>query len=88
MAMDQWRKSMQAAAVAALGLSAAWIVAYGRVRDPSDALMRLVIGCPIFLVILCTSIAPGIFLAKRLKLNQWWVERTRGVASVNAGGSR
>src|SRR5258705_9586154 len=85
--MDQWRKSMQAAAVAALGLSAAWVFAYGRVRDPSDALMRLVLGYPLFLVILCISVAPGTYLAKRLKLNPWWALPTTSILMLVAIGA-
>ena len=68
----QWRKPLQAAAVAALGLSAAWVFAYGRIRGPSDALLRLVLGYPLFLVSLCIAIAPGLYIAKRLKLSPWW----------------
>ena len=85
--MGQWRKLMQAAAVAALGLSAAWVFAYGRVRDPSDALMRLVLGYPLFLVILCISIAPGIYLAKRLKLNPWWALPTTSILMLVSIGA-
>ena len=85
--MYQWRKLMQAAAVAALGLSAAWVFAYGRVSDPSDALMRLVLGYPLFLVILCISIAPGIYLAKRLQLNPWWALPTTSILMLVAIGA-
>lgn len=87
MAMGQWRKSIQAAAVAALGLSAAWIVADGRVRDPSDALIRLVVGYPIFFVILCFSLAPGIYVAKRHELNQWWALPTTSILMLVAIGA-
>jgi hypothetical protein len=85
--MGQWRKSMQAAAVTALGLSAAWVFANGRVRDPSDALMRLVLGYPLFLVILCISIAPGIYLVKRLKLNAWWALPTTSILMLVSIGA-
>lgn len=70
---------MQAAAVAALGLSAAWVFAYGRVGDPTNALMRLVLGYPLRLVIFCISIAPGMYLAKRLALNPWWALPTTSI---------
>jgi len=85
-AMGQWRKSVQAAAVAALGLSAAWVFAYGRVSDPSDALMRLVLGYPLCLVILRISIAPGMYLAKRLALNPWWALPTTSILMLVAIG--
>jgi len=87
MAIGQWRKTIQAAGIASPALSAAWVFAYGRVRDPGDALIRLVLGYPLFLVILSVSIAPGIYFARRFKLNSWWVLPTTSILMLVAVGA-
>lgn len=71
--MGQWHTLIKPAAVAALGLSAVWIGIFGLARDPQDALMKFVLSYPVFFIILCMSIMPGVYLVKRFKLNAWWV---------------
>ena len=70
--MGQWRTLIVPVAVASLGLSGIWILTIGLARDPRDALMRVVLSYPLSFILICVSVAPGIYLVKLLRINPWW----------------
>jgi hypothetical protein len=77
--IGHWRTLIKPAAVAALGLSVVGTFAFGRVEGPRDALMKFVLGYPLWFIILCLSVAPGIYLVKRLRINALWALPSTGV---------
>src|SRR5882724_6731362 len=71
--MVRWRTWIWLTAIAAIGPTALWASPFGPARDFASAVNLLIYGYPAWLLFAFISLAPGIFLAKRLRLNPWLV---------------
>ena len=71
--MVRWRTWIWLTAIAAIGPTALWASPFGPARNFASAVNLLIYGYPGWLLFTFISLVPGIFLAKRFRLNPWLV---------------